>query len=101
MQLTGYIWSLIFLALFSANLPFINQRLFGVIVFPLKGVKKSFWWRLSELAVLYFLLGSLGYVFETSMGNVFPQTWEFFAISVCLFIVLTFPGFVYQYLHRA
>ena len=41
MQLTGYIWSLIFLALFSANLPFINQRLFGVIVLPLKGVKKS------------------------------------------------------------
>ena len=56
--------------------------------------------RLLELIICYFFLGGLGYLFEASLGNVFPQGWEFYAISGCLFIVLAFPGFVYQYLRR-
>jgi len=40
----------------------------------------------------------LGIWFESSIGNVFPQGWEFYAISGCLFTVFSFPGFVYQYL---
>jgi hypothetical protein len=104
MQQSFAVWALILLALAGANLPFINQRLFALI--PIKGFsgpdgKKSIWLRLLELFVIYFLLGGLGIWFEASIGNVFPQEWEFYAISGCLFIVLAFPGFVYQYLRRA
>ncbi|WP_105533401.1 DUF2818 family protein [Solimicrobium silvestre] len=94
------VWIVIVLALFGANLPFLNQRLFAVIPLRNAGSKKSFWLRLLELLVCYFLLGGLAYLFEVSIGNVFPQGWEFFAISACLFIVFAFPGFVYQYLRR-
>jgi hypothetical protein len=31
---------------------------------------------------------------------VFPQSWEFYAVSACLFIVLAFPGFVLRYLYK-
>jgi len=100
MQNSTAVWSLIILALVGANLPFINQRLFALIPLKIKSTKKSFWIRLAELISCYFLIGGLGYVFESAIGNVFPQGWEFYAISACLFIVLAFPGFVYQYLRR-
>ncbi len=64
---------------------------------------KSFVSRLLETVVLYFLVGVLGVAFETQLGNPFPQGWEFYAITLCLYLVLAFPGFVYRYLlrHRA
>ena len=100
MPQTTAVWILIVLALIGANLPFINQRLFALIPLKKSAVKKAIWIRLLELICCYFLLGGLGYWFESSIGNVFPQGWEFYAISGCLFIVFAFPGFVYQYLRR-
>jgi len=99
MQLSLAVWILVFLALFGANLPFLNQRLFALISIT-KSTKKAFWIRLLELIVYYFLLGGLGYLLESQIGNVFPQEWEFYAVTACLFIVFAFPGFVYQYLRR-
>jgi len=40
----------------------------------------------------------VGWAFESALGNVFPQNWEFFAITLTLFAVLAFPGFVFRYL---
>lgn len=97
-------WLVIAVALVLANLPFYNEYLFGFI--PLKpaaaGVArtKHFAWRLFELVVLYFIVGLLATALESRIGNVFAQTWEFYAITGCLFIVLAFPGFVLRYLRK-
>jgi hypothetical protein len=97
-------WLVIAVALVLANLPFFNEYVFGFI--PLKptapGVArtKHFAWRLIELIVLYFIVGALAYALESRIGNVFTQTWEFYAITGCLFIVLAFPGFVLRYLRK-
>jgi hypothetical protein len=101
MQQSLAVWILIILALLGANIPFVNQRLFALI--PVKKIigKKSIWIRLLELICCYFLLGGLGLWFESTIGNVFPQEWEFYAVSGCLFIVFAFPGFIYQYLRRS
>jgi len=101
MQLNAAVWTIILLALLGANLPFVNQRLFALIPVQSGAARKSFWLRLLELLIAYFLLGGLGFLFESSIGNVFPQGWEFYAISGCLFIVFAFPGFVFQYLRRS
>ncbi|MFZ6639707.1 DUF2818 family protein [Undibacterium sp. TC4M20W] len=61
---------------------------------------KSLWVRLLELIILYFCVGGIAAVLESSAGNRFPQGWEFYAINACLFLVLAFPGFVYRYLKR-
>lgn len=100
MQLSVAVWCLIVCALLGANLPFLNQRLFALIPLGSSIKKKPFWLRLLELTVYYFLLGGLAYMLESGMGNVFPQNWEFFAITACLFTVFTFPGFVFHYLRR-
>jgi hypothetical protein len=61
---------------------------------------KPVWARLGELRVLYFLVGALGRALEASIGNAFTQTWEFYAVTACFFLVLAFPGFVLRYLRR-
>ena len=44
--------------------------------------------------------GTLGLAFEINIGNAFPKDWEFYVISLCLYLVLAYPGFVYCYLLR-
>lgn len=65
-----------------------------------RSVHKSFFSRLLEVLALYVQVGTLGLAFEANVGNVFPKTWEFYAITLCLYLVLAYPGFVYRYLLR-
>jgi hypothetical protein len=92
-------WLVIAVALAFANLPFVNEAIFGVVPYR-GGRRKPFPVRLIELIVLYFVVGAIAYGLEARIGNVFMQTWEFYAITGCLFLVLAFPGFVVRYLRK-
>lgn len=89
---------LVFVALIAANLPFLLERIFFVMQ-PRIG-SKNIAWRLLELVVLYFIVGGIGLLFERKLGEIHQQNWEFYAITVALFIVFAYPGFVYRYLWR-
>jgi hypothetical protein len=96
-------WLVIAVALALANLPFLNESVLGFI--PMKPAlnkahAKYFVVRLLELIVLYFVVGLLARGLESRIGTAFPQTWEFYAITACLFLVLAFPGFVLRYLRK-
>jgi len=91
-------WFVILLAVLAANLPFLNERLFALV--PFRWGRKPVWVRLLELFFLYAAVGVLAYFLESRIGNAFPQRWEFYAVTVCLFFVFAFPGFVYRYLRR-
>lgn len=95
-------WLVIILAVLAANMPFFNERLLGFI--PLKKAeidyKKSILLRLIELFFLYAFVAIVSYFLESNIGNVFSQDWQFFAITSCLFIVLSYPGFVFRYLRK-
>jgi hypothetical protein len=96
-------WLVVAVALAAANLPFLNESVFGFI--PLKSAaagarRKPFLVRLLELIVLYFLVGALAHALEARIGNVFAQGWEFYAVTACMFLVLAFPGFVLRYLRK-
>ncbi len=95
-------WFVILLALAAANLPFLSERLFCVIPLSPKDAPtdKSMWWRLLELVVLYFIVGFAGRFIEGRTGDVFTQTWEFYAIGAVIFIVLAYPGFAFRYLRK-
>ncbi|MBP7566200.1 MAG: DUF2818 family protein [Burkholderiaceae bacterium] len=97
---TAFVWLVLVLALVSANLPFLNQRLFGVLALP--SGRKLLAVRLAELVVLYFVVGAIGLLLEKRLGRIAPQTWEFYAVTAALFVTLAFPGFVWRYLlkHR-
>ena len=90
------IWLLIALAFVAANLPFANNRLLAVA--PLRGGHKGLGLRLLELVLWYFVVGGIGLAMEKSAGQIYPQGWEFYAVTGALFLTFAFPGFVYRYL---
>lgn len=96
---TTAVWLVIALAFTAANLPFVSQRLLAVI--PREN-SKSLALRLAELVAWYFIVGAVGLSLEKYLGQIAPQSWEFYAITATLFITLAFPGFVWRYLlkHR-
>jgi hypothetical protein len=97
MSPTVSIWIVIVAALVAANLPFVSDRLFGVV--PVR-TAKSVGTRLAELVVLYFAVGLLGVLLERRAGQVTVQGWEFYAVTGALFLVFAFPGFIWRYLVR-
>ncbi len=81
-----------------ANFPFFTESLFGVV--RLKSGGKPGFARLFELLVLYFVVLGIARLIESSIGNAFGQGWQFYAVTLCLFLVLGFPGFVHRHLRR-
>ncbi|TSE21467.1 hypothetical protein Talka_00142 [Tepidimonas alkaliphilus] len=98
MSLQAAVWLVIVLALVGANLPFINQRWLAVL--PARGGVKPLWGRLLELALFYFLVGAVALALEAHLGQIYPQRWEFYAVTASMFATLAFPGFVWRYLVR-
>ncbi|MFC5497927.1 DUF2818 family protein [Caenimonas terrae] len=92
------VWLVIVVAFLAANLPFLNQRLLGVV--PLKRPVKPLPLRLAELVLLYFIAGGLGLLLENRAGQIAPQGWEFYAVTGALFITFAFPGFIWRYLWK-
>jgi len=87
--------TLILLFLVIANLPWFTERAF--IAYPLKQTK-SVLLRLMELVVFYFVSLLIAIAAEIQFsGEVFPQQWEFFVTTFCLFLVLAIPGVIYRY----
>jgi Protein of unknown function (DUF2818) len=69
-------------------------------VLRLRSGSKGLALRLFELVLLYSLVGGIGLLLEQRLGQVYPQGWEFYAITGSLFLTLAFPGFVWRYLVR-
>jgi hypothetical protein len=97
MQHTLEIWAVIAFALITANLPFVNERLF--VVGP-RRPEKPLAWRLLELSLLAVLALGLGWGIEAWIGQRHAQGWEFYVVAVTLFLTFAFPGFVWRYLRR-
>ena len=100
MSQTASVWVVLLVGLLAANLPFVTERILGLV--PLAGATKSLAIRFAELVLLYFIVGGIGLLFESRVGQVTPQGWEFYAVTAALFVVLAFPGFTWRYLlkHR-
>ncbi len=83
-------------AFIAANLPWISERLFGVIA--LKSGHKSAWLCLLEWFVLYLLIGLVALGIEKKFtSDIYAQDWEFYASTLCLFFVFALPGFIYRF----
>ena len=100
MSQSASVWLVLLVGLLAANLPFLTERVFGVV--RLASGAKSLAVRLGELVVLYFLAGGVGLLFERRVGQIAPQGWEFYVVTAAMFVVLAFPGFTWRYLlkHR-
>ncbi len=98
MTSTTSVWLVIALAFITANLPFLNER--WLAVWPARSGHKGLAGRLFELVVWYLVVGGVGLALEQHLGQIYPQGWEFYAITGAMFLTLAFPGFVFRYLGR-
>lgn len=90
---------MLLLALLCANLPWFSNKLFGLI--SIQATDKPIAWCLLELIILYFVIGFIAvYAENATIGQIAPQGWEFYAVTACLFLVFSFPGFIYKTLWR-
>lgn len=84
------------LAMMAANLPFVWQRIGGLVAV----VHKRLPWRLLEFLLLYLLIGLLGRVLESRLMLPQPQGWAFYVVTFSLFCLFAFPGVIYRYCWR-
>jgi hypothetical protein len=89
-------WILILVALMAANAAYTSPK----FLFFKTLEDKHVGWCLLEMGIWYALIGLIGYSLESMIGNVFPKRWEFFAVSLCLFLVAAFPGFTWRFLMK-
>ena len=96
MSVDQAVWILMFLAIVLANLPWIlSNRLFIVVSLA---KPKTIWLNLVEWLAYLVIIGLIGIWLEyITMGNIASQQWEFYVINLFLFMIFSFPGFIYRY----
>lgn len=83
-------------ALCLANLPWLNTRFF--VFFTSPGGHKQIWMGLIEWFAYFILWLILAFGVEKKlMGDITRQGWEFYVVTLCLFVVFALPGFIYRY----
>lgn len=84
------------LMLFMANLGWVSDKWLGLV-----GSVSQLWQRFVVLLPAYLITLGIAYLVERFvMGQVWPQGWEYYSITLCVFLVLSFPGFVYRVLWK-
>lgn len=84
---------LLIVALFAANLPWLSER----FLLTIERTKTAVW-RWLEWLIYYGLCAGLAAAMEYHMtGNLYPQAWEFWVATLCLFAVFALPGFIFHY----
>lgn len=91
--MTSSMYILLVLALFFANVPFLTNKLLGIITVP----RKHFGYHLIELSIGFCITGILAYILESRAGVVHPQQWEFYVTVACMYLIFAFPCFVWRY----
>ena len=85
------------LAALAANLPFWSRRQYLLFLIPLKR-NKHFFWVLLEWGFAYGVWMGLALLTESRQQAIHPQHWQFWVVSLCLFALLSLPGFISVYL---
>ena len=95
---------LFIIAIIAANIPFLTNKVF--LIFG-SDKAKSFWLRFAEWFFMYLIVMAIAIGLETKLyGQAykpvwefwhFSRNWEFYFITICLFLVFALPGFLYHY----
>lgn len=95
---------LFIVSLIAANIPFISDK---KLLLLSSDNEKKFWLRALEWFLMYLVVMAIAIGLEIKLhGNAyrnvwefwdFSAHWEFYSITLCLFVVFALPGFIYHY----
>ena len=74
-----------------------ERNLLGI---PMLKQPKAPWLRTVEFLAAYLIWIMLGRILEAQAGQIAKQGWQFYAVTLLLFVVAAFPGFIWRYLWR-
>lgn len=84
---------IIIFSLILANIPWFSSSF--LLVIPRK--TKTIGLICIELLIIYVVLGLILIAIENQViGNVHSQDWEFYVVTFFLFVVFSFPGFIFK-----
>ena len=87
--------AVILVAAALANFFFFSGRPFGLLA-P-RGIKPV-WVRLAEQSCAFCAFLFVCVMSErVQYGSAYSQGWEFYVVLLCVFLVLSFPGFIYRF----
>ncbi|MCK8515921.1 DUF2818 family protein [Methylonatrum kenyense] len=93
---TGAFLLLMLVAVVAANLPWFSERVLFIRV-PAAGRKRE-WIRLLEWGFFYGVVAAVAAGLEYRVtGDIYPQDWEFWVTTLCLFMVFALPGFIWYH----
>jgi Protein of unknown function (DUF2818) len=77
----------------AASLPWRGPAPFGLLGhWPSFRSAKPLWLTLVESLLLYSAVFVVMFVIESQRGQRANQTWQFWAVALCLWVVLSFPA---------
>jgi Protein of unknown function (DUF2818) len=77
----------------AASLPWRNPAPFGLLGrWPSLRETKPLWLTLIESLLLYSAVFGVMFVIESQRGQRASQNWQFWAVTLCLWVVLAFPA---------
>ncbi len=87
---------LLIASIIAANLPWLTERSF--LVFAPNPSGKPILMRLLEWFVLYIIMGGVAIGLEIkATGGSQSQDWEFYWVTLFLFMIFALPGFIYRH----
>jgi hypothetical protein len=93
MAASGLYLGFILVAFLAANCPWLSERFLLLLT-----IRKSAWLRWLEWLLLYVIVGLVSVGLEYKVTGVRqPQSWEFYVVTLALFMVFALPGFIYHY----
>jgi hypothetical protein len=95
MSISLSVWLVTVAAFLGANFPFSSKKF--LLIISMRNAKKLPV-HFIEIIIYYFSTGIFGFILENNIGQIASQNWEFFAVTLALFVTFSFPGFVYRYL---
>ena len=80
----------------AASLPWLNHKVFGIFGSWSKvqatAKRKPLWLTLIESLTLYSVVWLAMLAIEAQQGQRANQTWQFYTVALCLWVVLSFPA---------
>jgi len=87
---------LLIASIIAANLPWLTER--SLLIFPPQPSGKPVWMRLIEWFILFIIMGGVAIGLEIkATGGSHSQDWEFYWVSLFLFMIFALPGFIYRH----
>jgi Protein of unknown function (DUF2818) len=80
-----------------ANFPFYSRFFLNAAFLKIKRIAIVVFF---EFMICFGIFLMFGKWLESQKNALYEQSWEFYVVQLCLFLIFAFPGFIWRYLRK-